>query len=317
MTETTLQQLIADAEPETLTLEFKAAASLTKNEQSKNEITKDVCAMANADGGRLIYGIAERHDGKQRGIASCFDPIDSTVITMEWLDQIIGMIRPKIGGVTITPVPILAGLPSVCYVVDIPAGLTAHQAIDRRYYQRTNGRAEPMYDYQIRDVMARGDHPRVLVDIALRQRDGLYLQTASGERSPLAPPTYELWVWLRNDGVRLARFVNGWIEIPTHLVLADAADQHAMARGRVRPFAAAKRFEFQNKGVINGPPNMLTTGAFVPLLPGLSQRVASIQLNGLHFLAGRHEARATWQVHADNAPVQRGEMNLNLDIEPA
>ncbi len=312
LTEAYLLQLIADAEPESLTLEFKGAAALAKTETAKIDITKDVSAMANADGGRIIYGIAERRDGKQRGIASAVEPIDATAITMEWLDQVITMIRPKIAGVTITPVPVSDGLPSVCYVVDVPAGLTAHQAIDRRYYQRSNARAEPMYDYQIRDVMARGDHPRVVVEIELRQRSGgVYMESGAGQRSEVFAPTYEMWVSLRNDGARLARFVNGWIELPTHLVPEDASRPDVRVDRGLRQAAEVRRFQFENQGVIEGPPNLMTTGTMVPLLPGLKRVVAVIPLNGTWFLAGRHDARATWQVHADNAPVQRGEIALD------
>ena len=310
-----LLQLITDAEPESLTLEFKAAAALTKTEPAKLDITKDVSAMANADGGRIIYGIAERRDGRQRGTASGIDPIDAAAITMEWLDQVITMIRPKIAGVTITPVPLEEGPPSVCYVVDVPAGLTAHQALDRRYYQRSNGRAEPMYDYQIRDVMARGDHPRVVVEIGLRQRSGgVYMESGAGQRSEVFAPTYEMWVSLRNDGARLARFVNGWVEIPTHLVPEDASRPDVRVDRGVRQAAEVRRFQFENQGIIEGPPSMMRTGTMVPLLPGLTRVVAVIPLNGNWFLAGRREACATWQVHADNAPVQRGELPLNGEI---
>ena len=315
LSEAWLRRLVQDAEPESLTLEFKASGSLVKSEGARMEITKDVSAMANADGGRIIYGIAERRDGKQRGIASDVDPIDSSVISVEWLDQVLGMIRPKIAGVAITPVPVGAGLHCACYVVDVPAGLTAHQALDRRYYQRSNARVEPMYDYQIRDVMARGDHPRVTVEIELRQRSGgLYMQSGSGERSEVVAPTHQMWVWLRNDGARLARFVNGWIEIPAHLLPEGASWLDVRVPRGFRSAAEVRRVPFENQGIIEGPPDVLTTGTMVPLLPGLTRFVASIPLNGIDFLARRHDAMATWQVHADNAPVQRGELPLNGDI---
>lgn len=315
LNETWLRQLVEDAEPESLTLEFKAAGSLVKSEEARMEITKDVSAMANADGGRIIYGISERRHGRPRGIASGIDPIDSSAMSMEWLDQVIAMIRPKIVGLTITPVTVGAGLPSVCYVVDVPAGFTAHQALDKRYYQRSNGRAEPMHDHQIRDVMARGDHPRVIVEIELHQRSGgVYVQSGADQRTEIFAPTYEMWVSLRNDGARLARFVNFWIEIPTRLLPDYAPRPDVLVPSGLRQAAEVHRFQFENQGIIEGPPNLLTTGVMVPLLPGLSRFAAVIPLNGNWFLAGRHDARAAWQVHADNAPVQRGELPLNGEI---
>ena len=317
MTETTLQQLIDNAEPESLRLEFNAAAVLARTEDAKREITKDVSAMANADGGRIIYGIAERRDGKHRGVAGGLDPVDATAITVEWLDQLIAMIRPKIAGVTITPVPVGAGLPSVCYVVDVPAGFTAHQAIDLRYYQRSNGRAEPMYDYQIRDIMARGDHPRVVVETELRERVlSSWIEWEGGPKRH-GPEVYELWVWLRNDGARLARFINGWIELPSHLVVPDTGNG-LVAHGRPRPFAPTRRFVFTNReyprdSAEDAPPH---DPPLAPLLPGLVLHVARVPLNGLEFFAGRDGKHATWQIHADNAPIQQGTARLDGDFLP-
>jgi hypothetical protein len=66
LTETNFHQICTEQWSETQTLEFKAL--LPSNEEvAKQEFRKDVCALANAEGGDLIYGISEKN-GKANAI---------------------------------------------------------------------------------------------------------------------------------------------------------------------------------------------------------------------------------------------------------
>jgi hypothetical protein len=56
--EAALQQLCTDKCPESGSLDFKREPP-GNSDKEKNELLKDVCALANADGGDLVYGIAE------------------------------------------------------------------------------------------------------------------------------------------------------------------------------------------------------------------------------------------------------------------
>ena len=58
-TENKIQRYIDSEIEESLTLEYKSGDALGKSDYQKQEITKDVSAMANAAGGILIYGISE------------------------------------------------------------------------------------------------------------------------------------------------------------------------------------------------------------------------------------------------------------------
>jgi len=60
--EAKLKELIRDKIEESFTLEYKSAGALSRDSKAKLEITKDVSAMANSDGGVLIYGLAEFQD---------------------------------------------------------------------------------------------------------------------------------------------------------------------------------------------------------------------------------------------------------------
>ena len=154
-----LTQLIADQIEESSTLEYKAADSLGRSDGKKREITKDVSALANAAGGILIYGIREHGDAERSHLPDVLDSVDQSTFSKEWLDQIVSLIQPRVDGLRIIPIHVGPGVADYCYVVDIPQGSTAHQALDRRYYKRRNFESTPMEDYEIRDVMNRRKHP--------------------------------------------------------------------------------------------------------------------------------------------------------------
>ncbi|MDN2669780.1 ATP-binding protein [Janthinobacterium sp. SUN026] len=66
-----LRQLCEDACPESETLDFKRQLP-SKADHDKTEISKDICALANSEGGVIIYGIDEKD-----GVASLICPITS------------------------------------------------------------------------------------------------------------------------------------------------------------------------------------------------------------------------------------------------
>jgi len=159
-TQEELQRHIDDGIEEQLQLEYKAAGSLGKQNDKTTEITKDVSAMANSDGGVIIYGMKEFPAPKNH-LPEKIDPVDRTQFSKEWLEDIIHLIRPRIDGVTIIPVNVAGN--DTCYVVEIPSSTTAHQARDHKYYKRHNFKAEPMEDYEVRLVMNRATAPNVSI----------------------------------------------------------------------------------------------------------------------------------------------------------
>ncbi|MGP8216593.1 MAG: helix-turn-helix domain-containing protein [Bacteroidia bacterium] len=142
-----IENLITSQAEESTYLEFKAAAALSKTDKTKTEITKDVSAFANADGGVLIYGIAEKEHK-----AATIDFIDGNTFTKEWLQQIIDQIQRKIPGLEIIPVRFNNEIQNTIYIVSIPrSNEGAHQASDRRFYKRRNFRNDMMEEYEIRE----------------------------------------------------------------------------------------------------------------------------------------------------------------------
>jgi len=169
-TEERLLRMIEEQIRETSELDYKRSAALARTDVSKNELSKDVSAFANAGGGTLIYGIAE--DEKRHVPERLDDGIDPSIITKEWLEDVISSsIHRKIDGVRIHVVPLTAGrVGRVSYVVEVPQSMRApHMASDHKYYKRHNFKSEPMEEYEVRDVARRGIAPQLRAAAASRR----------------------------------------------------------------------------------------------------------------------------------------------------
>jgi hypothetical protein len=194
-----LRALVDNGVPESLTLDYKQCGALAKRDQKKaNDVSVDVSALANSQGGTVVYGIAEGPPHYPRELEAGFDLADNMG---EWLEQVINSnIRPRSEGVRINEVRLSSG--KAAFAVFVPQGRTAHQAADRRYYKRYNFQCLPMEDYEVRDVMRRGDAPDLRVELALETRE-VDLVYAEGHQycGPI-----ELKVLVRNVGERPAEY---------------------------------------------------------------------------------------------------------------
>lgn len=88
-----LEYLINNEVEENIHLDYKASGALSKEDPKRTEITKDVSAFANSDGGIIIYGLSEK-DHKPGALSF----IDGSKLTKEWLENVITLIQPRIDG---------------------------------------------------------------------------------------------------------------------------------------------------------------------------------------------------------------------------
>lgn len=157
-TEEDILNLIKYQVKESSYLEYKGCDALRKHgnqslDRIKMEISKDVSSFANAGGGTIVYGVIDDGHIPKNIDNNRFSP---QKITKEWLENVIDSnIRRKIDSIKIYQIELQITNPGkVIYSVNIPQSLQgAHQAKYKKYYQRRNFKAEPMEDYQIRDVM--------------------------------------------------------------------------------------------------------------------------------------------------------------------
>ena len=109
-----IKSLITNEVEENVHLDYKAAGALAKEDKKRMEITKDVSAFANSDGGIIIYGVSEKDHRPDK-----ITPVDGRTYTKEWLENVIQLIQPRIEGITIYPIRI-DNLENSVYVVKIP-----------------------------------------------------------------------------------------------------------------------------------------------------------------------------------------------------
>jgi len=154
-----LQNLINDGAEENLYLEFKAAGALKKEDKLKAELGKDISAFANADGGRIIYGLEEFNHK-----ATAFSFIDGSLITKEYIEQIIGdQIKRPISGIRIDPVRIDNDLNKTVYIITIPRSNHAPHKCKHGFYKRQNFRAIEMEEYEIRESYHRVEMTKLAI----------------------------------------------------------------------------------------------------------------------------------------------------------
>lgn len=157
-------QKMVDAQiEETLTLEYKASAALTRDSKNVQELCKDVSAMANSAGGQLIYGIGE--DKKTHKPTALDDGVTDDKISREWVHQILGSnVHPRMDGLTVQRIP-LSTLGFGFVITVTPTQTGPHQAPDKKYYKRYELEAVAMEDYEIKDIMRRSTTPNLYTDL--------------------------------------------------------------------------------------------------------------------------------------------------------
>jgi predicted HTH transcriptional regulator len=99
-----------------------------QSKTEKNELSKDVSALANSPGGFLVYGMIENNH-----VPTTIDVgVDRNVITKEWVESVIkARIQPIIDEFRIKQIDLTGKGPDrVCYVLDIPQATwrAPHQA---------------------------------------------------------------------------------------------------------------------------------------------------------------------------------------------
>jgi hypothetical protein len=103
---------------ESLTLEYKDSRALGNTDHQKTELFKDVSAMANSQGGIIVYGMKEIGHLP----TGTDDGVEPSKIKREWLENILSAnIDPKIEDLLIKPVILTSkGTGNVAYILDIP-----------------------------------------------------------------------------------------------------------------------------------------------------------------------------------------------------
>ncbi len=200
-TEKDLQELIDNKIGESTTLEYKSLESLNNN----SEIAKDVSAMANSEGGIIIYGIKEDEAGFPNEIEwtsnkGLKDKIDQVLTTQ---------INRKIESCKIEEVKSEGNNKEFVIVVNVPrSDLAPHQASKsqevKKYYRRSNSRVREMEQGEIEDLFFKRKRPKLEIEL---------------KRCPTRKPSYDIMI--HNKGKVLAEKIFIKLLIPGVLQISD------------------------------------------------------------------------------------------------
>lgn len=321
-TQNDLDKLITDQVEENLHLDYKAADALAKSDGKKKEVSKDISALANSDGGTIIYGIKEFSDPNKKHLPELIDPIDRTIFSKEWIEQIInGNISPRIPDIKIVPIPINGSVDKVVYVVEVPKSQTAHQAADFRYYKRNNFESVPMYDYEVRDIMNRNKNPKIELTFKIKTTDYTPTPTFAvpgiGQQQPKSTKLNTLVVRGKNVGGVYANYVSCHVEVPSRILgnsydhLKDFNKDGINYKSIYCDNTIRELFDVK-VGVMGHVDTKYWPSRYDPILPGTSMNLTDISLVQNQLPA---DGVIYWTLNADNAERLEGQINLaDIDI---
>ena len=271
---------------------------LNLSEDDKKELAKDISAMANSNGGVVIYGVTEEKNEDGYKVPTNLKPIPFIEMDKERLSRlIIATITPVIE-FEIDCIPSDSDTGSFYYIITISKSMTAHQnVIDKCYYNRKGAISMKMEDCEIRDVMNRAKTPIINIEYELIKkivhpiRTGQGLAIASDIHEKMSDEiSYELHYWLVNNGHIYAKYVNYFLYVPLE-ILKDESESYEEEGGYAR-FYGDNRIKMM----------------YDPILPNMCQAKNVIELTNI--VKFKDNVSIKYEVHADNAAINEKEIKI-------
>lgn len=208
-----LEDIVLTKRMKSNTLEFKSGEDLNNvmksNNNNKNiEFSKDISAMANSNGGDIIYGISEEKKN-DKSVAGSFSFVERNFLIDSIEQKLNSLIIPKIDNIEIIPIDFSET--EMVVIISIPESYTAHQAKNKKYYKRFGFSVEPMEDWEVKDVINRGLKPEVEL-IFSAVKDNNYLSINN-----ITYGCYDINIKVHNKGKVSANYLNCFIEIEKNL----------------------------------------------------------------------------------------------------
>lgn len=220
-----LQRLIDNEVEESTILEYKSSFAV-QNLKWREELAKDISAMANSNGGTIVFGIKQKDIGNGNAIAHRLTPIPFSEMTKDKLSQLLSSnIQPIINNLEITYIS--ESQEGGYFIVEIPQSNTAHQnRLTHIYYKRRNATVEAMEDYEIRDIMNRNKTPIIDLEfqlikttVSVIEKNYNFFPTRGIQENKSQRIDYRLKYRPLNNGHILAKYINYFVYIPSDIVV--------------------------------------------------------------------------------------------------
>lgn len=196
-----LQELISNKISESTTLEYKSLDALENN----FKIAKQISAMANAEGGIIIYGIKEDENRNPKEIEWT-----SNKELKDKIDQVLSTkINRKVEGIEIEEISSDENNEKFVIVVKVPrSDLSPHQLSEsaevKKYYRRSNSRIREMEQGEIEDSFFKRKRPKLELEL---------------KRCPTKAPSYDIII--HNKGKVLAEKIFIKLLVPGVFKISD------------------------------------------------------------------------------------------------
>lgn len=294
-------------EEESLTLEFKRGDAFSRR-ADKADIVKECIGFANAGGGGIVYGVAERRVG-DRVVADTLAPVVDEGANLTWLSEVLrSKTMPPFAQIELSSLDVEGGR---VVVVDVHQASTAHQSLhDHKYYARAGAVTAPMSDFQIRDVMSRRHRPEVLVRVPLER----FAEEGALHR-------FKLGIDIENTGTVSLEYWALEVDVP-HMLVRDSDDLTPMANDvRFREVARGVRVgDLQIMRISLGDPypggralvhprqTLRLRGELEGLLPNIWLKSEERQRS----LLSSRNCPLRWRMYLRDAEPHEGEIPFNV-----
>lgn len=187
--EAAIQALVDTGSEEGLRLEFKEQLNLG-NKGEKREAAKDVSALANAVGGRIVYGISETKAPDGRTIAGGVKALVDALAAERLADVLVNAIHPR-PVFALKTVPLASG--GTVLVVEVYRSETDLHMVtgysESRFYKRGAKGNVLMTEPEVREAYAQIAATRTTLDSGLAEvvNSELDLRSATDESIVIAP----------------------------------------------------------------------------------------------------------------------------------
>ena len=298
-------------------------------------LAKEVSAFANSGGGQLVLGLVNPSSETNNWVVDeggVSTSVKGKISTREWLEDVI----PNLVEFPLTEFNVYQILTEssnsqimhdrAIYVVDIADSSHApHQSTrDKRYYARVAGKSQPLSHRMIVDIMGRRQYPKIGLEFSIERKFIKGKPRQLGDFSSYAllgsdqPPekdtnTYELIIRARNSGKVYAQYVNAFIYIPVQLL--PIRDVKVWGAGRIEKIDGKDFLRYYKENTtrdvigFSGVQRQYGPARYDPILPGLSHRW-EITLQRDNENLKKEDFLIKWEVHADNAPSNSGEIEI-------
>jgi hypothetical protein len=288
-----------------------------------DELAKQLSAFANTGGGQIIYGLIDAGAVDNGGIARSVRGRQST---KEWLEEVIPTltdfevvgfnvydIQPKATGSSLAPDKSL-------YVVDVRDSERApHQSKrDFKYYVRLGGKSRPASHRLIEDIRNRQKHPLLEISSIQLQVASIPLALRSPDNVPIIDGEVRIifQISLENVGRMMAR--NTCLRVEDAVISWRGYDPSTVRR---RGQASTQATAFFGELIDPIYPGMKMGFWIDARMPACYVPVSASSPFGGPWLIDRKkpaDARLSWWLFADNAPVKQGNSTMeDLGFEKA